>query len=630
MIVSVGCAVGKARSRKPIAVSPARIEAPCDDSAALVEQRDTEAHGPASHEFELDPTGGDQIRALPKPETEVRANQVPITVVSHVKRFPDVAPLSPRTARAIPSNFRELSESEMLCIALANSPVIRSLGVRILDNPSAAATAYDPAITMADPLLGVDAALSEFDTVLSTRFNSQVNDRVFNNATLGGDIQELVQDTFSVNSGLQKRNLMGTVWELNGITGHDNNNRLGNIFPNFWETQLEAGVRQPLLRGAGRRFNEIAGPNARPGFNFSNGIVIAKINNRVSEADFKIQLRNFVRDLHALYWELDRQYQTYDDVGSATDLARATWESIRAKSDAKLAGGEAHREAQARARYYRLKRQEQTTLGGGDGASGLYATERRLRNMMGLPAVDDTLLRPVTPPAAAEIVFDYDTLVAQAVASRTEIYRQQLRVNQQELRLVAARNFLLPQMDVIGRYRLRGFGDDLAGGGPRFSSAYQDFFSMDHQEWEFGLEMGVVAGRRQAKAAVRHAKLQLCRERSLLDELERALELEVSDAYADVASSYAALESVREQVSASKERLASSMALYDVDRIRIEFLIDAQEDLLRAQRQLAIDQARYATALVSLNASTGALLQDLGIEILCSRCRSEVVFVEDR
>lgn len=521
---------------------------------------------------------------------------------------------APRSATSTPDRFWDMTEDEMLQTALAGSPVLRPLGVRVLENPAGVTTVYDSAISVSDPFLGPSAALAEFDTRLSAQLNSQNNDRVFNNATLGGDVQELVQDFANANAGLQKRLIGGGVVSLNSIHNYDNNNRVGNSFPNYWESQYEAGLRQPLLQGAGRNFNLIAGPNARPGFNFSNGIWIARLNNQITDADFQIQLQAFVRDLYTVYWNLKQQYQNYENVLAAESLAYQTWQSVLARADANVTGGEANKEAQARARYLSYRREIQTVLGG---PQGLFVVERQLRQMIGLPIVADRLIRPADPVVDARFVFDHDTLLTTALASRIELARQSLRVRQEELRLIAAKNFLLPQLDVIGRYRARGFGDDLTGegDGDRFASAYRDLFSGDHQEFEFGVEMGVTAGRRQARAGVRHASLQIHRERAILSEQKRSVRHQIGDAHAEVESAYASMETSLAQADAQRTRLAASQALFQSDKLQIEFLLDAQEELLRTELQLSADRTRYALALVDVNNSTGTLLSDLGIHL---------------
>ncbi len=300
----------------------------------------------------------------------------------------------PRDGNTEPTHFRQITEAEMLSLAFASAPVLRPLGVRILENPSSGATIYDPAITASDPFFGPQAALAEFDSRRTASANTQNNDRVFNNATVGGGVQQLTQDFVNLNTGWQRRSRSGAIWDMRRQTIYDDNNRSGNSFPNYWETIMEAGVRQPLLQGAGKEFNSIAGPNARPGFNFSNGILIAQLNTRISNADFEIAVRIFVRDLYVAYWDLVREYHNYESLLAARELSYRTWQSVLAKSKAKLAGGEANKEAQARAKYYGYCREVQIALGGDGGRGGLYVTERELRLMLGLPAVEAELLRP--------------------------------------------------------------------------------------------------------------------------------------------------------------------------------------------------------------------------------------------
>ena len=533
--------------------------------------------------------------------------------------------VTPRNATDIPDSFRDLTESEMLQTAMASSPTLRRLGVRILDNPAGATTHFDPAITATDPFFGPAAALSSFDSQLFANLTAANNDRVFNNTTLGGGVQELTQDLVNSNVGMNRQTTTGATLQFSAQHLYDNNDRTANIFQNYYETQWEAGVRQPLLRGAGKEFNLIAGPNARPGFNFSNGIIIARLNNEVSDAEFVIEVRKFVQDLYTAYWNLQQSYREYDAVVEAAEVAKKTWLSVKARRDAEVTGGEAYKEAQARADYFTYLRQIQTSLGGSGNGNGLYDAERRLRRLMGIAVLDQQLLRPVDPPVDARFEFDFETLGAQAMTGRTELRRQSVKVQQQEYRLIAAKNFLLPQLDVIGRYRLRGLGDDLTGGGQRFSSAYKDFFSLDHQEWEFGVEMGVTAGRRQAHAAVRNAHLQLQRERSVMDQIEKEVRLDVAAAHAEVASSYAALETTRMQLEAARERFEASTVMFDADKLQIEFLLDAQQDLLSAQLQVAADQSRYALALVGIGASTGKLLKDVGVYVNPSHCGASTV-----
>jgi outer membrane protein TolC len=103
--------------------------------------------------------------------------------------------------------------------------------------------------------------------------------------------------------------------------------------------------------------------------------------------------------------------------------------------------------------------------------------------------------------------------------------------------------------------------------------------------------------------------------------------LEVSDAYAEVSSSYLAMETSQAQVDASRERLKSSEALFAADKIQIEFLLDAQEELVRSLLQLSADQTRYTMSLIAVNTAVGSLLADVGIHIQQTSCRSELLYL---
>ena len=74
-----------------------------------------------------------------------------------------------------------------------------------------------------------------------------------------------------------------------------------------------------------------------------------------------------------------------------------------------------------------------------------------------------------------------------------EIRREKWEIKRRELELIAARNFLLPRLDAVGRYRWLGLGDELINQNHRDfnqpgSSAFGTLDSGEFQEWQLGLE----------------------------------------------------------------------------------------------------------------------------------------------
>ena len=81
----------------------------------------------------------------------------------------------------------------------------------------------------------------------------------------------------------------------------------------------------------------------------------------------------------------------------------------------------------------------------------------------------------------------WELVTEEALQRRPELQRQNLAVKKRELELVAAKNYLKPQLDAVGRYRVRGFGDTFAGGGVASGGAPDtslgNLGTGDHQEW---------------------------------------------------------------------------------------------------------------------------------------------------
>ena len=100
---------------------------------------------------------------------------------------------------------------------------------------------------------------------------------------------------------------------------------------------------------------------------------------------------------------------------------------------------------------------------------------------------------------------------------RIEVRRQKTQVRRRELELIAARNFVRPQLDLVGRYGLSGYGDELlAGTRQARPNRFTDLFGDGLDDWHMGFEFSMPIGNRIGHVAVHHAKLGLARQQSLM------------------------------------------------------------------------------------------------------------------
>lgn len=524
-----------------------------------------------------------------------------------------------------PVEHRDLSLEEAIQHALANARVMRDLGGTLSTPEGLLQTVYDPAVAFTDPLTGEEAALSEFDATLSAGAFFEKNDREFNNSFVGTG-GTLVQDLGNANVEVRKQAATGTQVFLRHLMESDFNNNVGNRFGSpsqSFQAILEGEIRQPLLQGAGVQFNRIAGPNGQPGQ--MNGVLLARTRTDISLAQFELAVRDLVSNVENAYWDLYFAYRDLDAKKRARDYALETYQVVAAQAGAGRDEGTAENLGQALEQYWRyesevVNAQTGRTIdgtrtgngsGGGTGRSpvGVRLAERRLRLIIGMPINGGTVLRPVDEPRVAPVSFDWERLAGAAINSRAELRAQRWRVKQLELELIAGRNLLLPQLDVVGRYRWRGFGEDLVSQSQgNFSSAYGNLADGNYQEWQVGVELEVPLGFRQAHAGVRNSEHSLARSRAILKEQKRDVVFGLSNAVADVQRAFAVVQAQYNRFNAAEKQIEALAAAERGGETSIDLKLEAQRRLLDTEilyHQATVD---YTLALRNVYFEKGSLL----------------------
>lgn len=301
----------------------------------------------------------------------------------------------------------ELTLEQAVQITLSNSDVIRSVGGRVLSGPGGSPTVYDVALQEINPGTGVEAALSAFDAQLQTGMTFNRDERSFNNAFIGGGATSIASNSANHTLAITKRSVPGTQLTVRSISDYSRNNAPQNLFRSVYDTRLEGEVRQPLLRGAGIQYNRIAGPGG--GIGNYNGVVIARIRTDIALADFELAVRTLMRDVEESYWQLYFAYRNLDARTAAYESALASWRTVQDRLD--LGATDIEAEALARATFYQAKIAMQNALSGTGGptaSSGVYSAERNLRRLLGVPANDGRLIRPIDEPSIAKRVFDWN------------------------------------------------------------------------------------------------------------------------------------------------------------------------------------------------------------------------------
>ncbi|HEX3600611.1 MAG TPA: TolC family protein [Lacipirellulaceae bacterium] len=544
----------------------------------------------------------------------------------------------------------DLTLNEAVQITLCRSQVMRQLGGRVVStapdtisrtiiNPVQVTTTYDPALvdsttglSVGDPFngSGTEAALSEFDA----RWDSSVfweKNRLPQNANnfLTPDI--LAQDSGTFTSGITKTTASGGTFGIRNNTNYVANN-ISSVFPSAsptgnpgapqlfssdWTTNVEATFSQPLFQGAGAQYNRIAGPMSFDQYaaglgNPIDGVMIARIRTDETLADFEGGVRNLMHDCENAYWELYFAYRDLEARKMGRDSALETWKKTAALYRTGSRGGSADREAEARSQYFLFRSQVEQAL------TDVFRDENRLRYIMGLSMSDGKLIRPADEPTTARVAFDWAGIHCEALTRRVEIRKEKWEIKRRELELIAARNFLLPRIDAVGRYRWQGLGDELINQNRtafdnQNSSAFGTLTSGDFQDWQLGIEASIPIGFRKELSGVRHEELLLARERAILQDLELEVSHQLGDSIRDVDLNYGLTQSNFNRRVAAEAEVQAVAASYEANKVTLDLLLDAQRRRAEAESAYYRSLVDYNTSIMTVHYRKGSLLDYDGV-----------------
>jgi outer membrane protein TolC len=540
----------------------------------------------------------------------------------------------------------DLTLTEAVQITLQRSQVMRQLGGRIVStapdtisrtiiNPVAIATTYDPALVETTTGLsvgdvftgnGTEAALSEFDATLDSSVFWEKNDRPQNvdqtSAVAAFRPTVLQQDLGTFTTGITKISAEGTQWTIRNNTTYEGNNIPSGVgqtqaFPSSWSTNFEAGFTHPLLQGSGAQYNRIAGPLTFEQYaagirNPIDGVMIARIRTDQTLNDFEGGVRNLMHDLEDAYWELYFAYRDLEARKMGRDSALETWKKTAALYRTGSKGGSADREAEARSQYFLFRSQVEQAL------TDVFKDENRLRYIMGLSMSDGKLIRPADEPSTARVAFDWSGIHCEALTRRVEIRREKWEIKRRELELIAARNFLLPRLDAVGKYRWLGLGDDLinqsnAPFNTAGSSAFGSLDSGNFQEWQLGLEMNVPIGFRRELSGIRHQELLMARERAILQDLELEISHQLGDAIRDIDNTYGLTQTNFNRRVAAEAEVQAVGASYEAGRVSLDLLLDAQRRRAEAESAYYRSLVDYNRGIMNVHYRKGSLLDYDGV-----------------
>ena len=499
------------------------------------------------------------------------------------------------------ANLLPMTLYSAIRIALENNQVIRqdtqflSTTNPLLGTIDTTASVFDPLIQDTNVLFGsrgVGAAMADFVPTLSGNLQWNRDETVQNQFGL-----PTAQDSTTDFDVVLSKQLAtgGSLALAHNIDYFGADGRA--IGRNAYSGSVAATFTYPLLAASGTEFTQIAGPAdflVPRVTSVNQGILISRINSDIARLDLELNVRQLVRDVVNVYWDLTLAYGQYEAEEAALEATLTLFE----QQEAKLETGQASAAelAQAEETFLSSMSRKQEAL------RSIDENEQRLRRLIGLPVSDGTLIRPADDPEIVPLPDNWNAVVLDSLQRRPQLKRTKFNLRSLQLQLKAARKLVKPRLDFVSSYRLNGFGDKLAegDGAEPFDSFYDTVGTTDLEGWTLGVTFNMPLNFQLERSQVDNLELRVAKNRVQLAAQEAEISHEIAVALQNAQN--------HRQISATqKKRLKVAETLVEALEAENEAGRPALDRLVRAQATLAQAKIDYRRSLVEFSRANSEL-----------------------
>ncbi len=373
---------------------------------------------------------------------------------------------------------------------------------------------------------------------------------------------------------------------------------------------------QPLLRGFG------------PGVS-RRYIKIAKNNLQVADYVFRQQVIATVSGVVRLYWDLTSLNEDVlvrqEAVASAERFLADSKNQIEAGTVAPVDVTRAEAELSHRRRDLAvaksLVRQEEAVLKD-------YLTRSPPDAVL---ADAPVVLTDRMEIPAQEPVEPLDDLVAKALRIRPDIAQARVQIVNSEISLQGSKSALRPALDLVATAQNNGLvgspngmplpvaGGLLGGAGidPFLVGGYGDalsqVFSRSFPDYGVGLRLSIPLRNRTARADVVRDQLAVRQQQIRLQQLQKQVRLEITNALIGVAEARESFESAQSERILQEQTLAAEREKLEAGASTAFYVVQYERDLAAAKSAEVSALASYQKAKAALERAAGTILDDYGV-----------------
>ncbi len=447
-----------------------------------------------------------------------------------------------------------------------------------------------PAATQAQ-IVEAEAAF-DLSTFLEASF-LRVNDPVGNFLTTGGP-SRLREDNGRWRGGVRKQTRSGADVEVSQGAQLQNSNSVFFLPQDQGLSRMAVSISQPLLRGAGREYNE-------------RRIVLASIRNEAAWQEYSIQIQQQLAAVSRAYWDLYLRRSLLAQNRRHLQRAEEVLGLLSQRRNFDAAGNQL-----ARARTAVASRQVEITRALRDVRNAETEVRRLVQDPRLLESGAAELVTCISPsrnPARTDISLS----IATSLQNRPEVALKLRELRAACLQHDVSRKELLPSLNLVFAGYLSGIQGDYSLG-----DAWLDQFRVGGPTYGAGIVYEAPWGRRAARARVEKAQADIARINGELRAVLADVAAEVETAVQNVAAAHLTMQGRREAMQAAEADIASLRQQWEMNPASgrlasalLDELLDAQQRLLEQERAFAAAENEYVVAQVALLRAEGRLMSVL-------------------
>ncbi|MGE5197250.1 MAG: TolC family protein [Deltaproteobacteria bacterium] len=383
-------------------------------------------------------------------------------------------------------------------------------------------------------------------------------------------------------AGVSGKLVTGTEYSVN-LLNEGNKSSIPTQSPNpYYTSEPQIIITQPLFRDFGIIVNRA-------------DIIIAQNNKQVSAENFKDTVMDIISRTKIAYYSYIYYLENYALLKASLERAQDLLEINKARYEKGLLSSVDLLETETA-----MVEREKSLLTAGATLRKAEDDLKLITNLIDDPEVWNAKLELIDgSPEFKEENIDLLTCLKEAFVNRPDYNSQKIDLKSRDIRIVTAKNALLPTVDLAASFGLNGLGKD-------FQDALRNINSED-KDWSVGFVISVPWGGAE-RAKFNQRNLEKAQAILSFKRLEQNIILEVRDRVRTVDAQMQQVKVAKISKDKEGQNYEAHKERYAAGQVSTHDMLDYQEKLSQAELDYVKALIDYNTALINLDKSQGLTL----------------------